>query len=107
MAGRMANEMKNATAIRYAICPHCRSEARHGVRTCPGCEAAVSYGTPLVLVVVTLLATGWLGFHAHWFFYDSWLVALLLAAVAAGGVLVLLYEAFDERVVFRKKRRPW
>jgi hypothetical protein len=67
----------------------------------------VSYGTPLVLVVLTLVATAWLGFHAHRFFYDSWLVALLLAAVAAGGVLVLLYEAFDERVVFRKKRRPW
>lgn len=107
MAGRMANDMKNATAIRYAICPHCRSEARHGVRICPGCEAVVSYGTPLILVIVTLIATGWLGFHAHWFFYDSWLVALLLAAIAAGGVLVLLYEAFDERVVFRKKRRPW
>ena len=82
-------------------------ENRRAVGGDPADPIAVSYGTPLVPVVVTLLATGWLGFHAHWFFYDSWLVALLLAAVAAGGVLVLLYEAFDERVVFRKKRRPW
>lgn len=103
----MANEPKHTTAIRYAICPHCRCEARHGVRTCPGCEAAVSYGMPLAFVIVAVAATGWMCFHAHRFFFDSWLVALLLAALAAGGVLVLLHETFDERVVFRKKRRPW
>ena len=100
----MANQLKDATAIRYAICPFCRSEARHGVRSCPGCEAAVTYGTPLFLIVLTVAATGWLGFHAHRFFYDSWLLVIVLAAVAAGGLLSLLYEAFDERVVFRKKR---
>lgn len=103
----MANQTRRDAAIRYAICPHCQSEARHGVRTCPGCEAVVTYGTPLTLIIVTLAATAWLGFHAHRFFYDSWLVVLLLAGIAAGGVLSLLYEAFDERVVFRKKRRAW
>lgn len=100
----MANQTKEAAAIRYEICPHCHSEARRGVRTCPGCEAAVSYGTPLVLVVATLASVAWLGFHAHRIFYDSWLMVLLLAAIAAGGLLSLLHEAFDERVVFKKKR---
>lgn len=104
---RMANPNKHASSIRYAICPHCRSEAKHGVRLCPGCEAVVTYGTPLILVIVTLAATAWLGFHAHRFFYDSWPLVALLAIVAAGGLLTLLSDAFDERVVFRKKRlRP-
>jgi hypothetical protein len=94
----------NECTIRYVICPHCQSEAAHGVRSCPGCDAVVTYGTPLVLIVVTVAAAGWLGFKAHRFFYDSWLLVLVLAIIAAGGVLSLLCEAFDRRVVFRRKR---
>lgn len=103
----MSNQRKEAASIRYVICPHCQSVAAHGVRICSGCDAAVSYGTPLVLVIVTIAASAWLGFKAHWFFYDSWLLVLSLAVIAAGGVLSLLCEAFDERVVFRPKRRSW
>jgi hypothetical protein len=103
----MSNPRKDVASIRYVICPHCQSAAAHGIRSCSGCDAAVSYGTPLVLVIMTCAAAAWLGFKAHRFFYDSWLLVLGLAIVAAGGVLSLLCEAFDERVVFRAKRRSW
>lgn len=105
--GSVSNQRKKSASIRYVVCTHCKREAAHGIQSCPGCEAGVSYGTPLVLIAATVAAAAWLRFKAHRFFYDSWLLVLVLAAVAAGGMLSVLCEAFDERVVFRRRRRCW
>lgn len=92
-------------SISYLICPHCHLESAKGVKVCGGCDAMVRPGTPVVVLLPALVLSGWLAIKAHWLFYDSVSLAILLGAIVFGALWVLLGKVFEHRVVFKRRRR--